>query len=101
MNHDTTATVDTLVSGNGRVPVRLSASEVFEMSAGRCECQDPGCSNHLTGEYKCSELAKGILTDDSGYSMELCPGCAVSELTGLELDSPEWELFEAFDGRTA
>jgi hypothetical protein len=26
--------------------------------------------------------------------MELCPGCAANELTGLELNQPKWELFE-------
>lgn len=93
MRHDTTATADTLVSGNGCVRFRIPAAAVLEMSAGRCECQNPGCSEH-SEQYKCGELAKGILTDESGYSMELCPSCAANELTGLELDRPEWELFE-------
>jgi hypothetical protein len=93
MDHDSTATVNTVVSGNGRLCFRLPATEVFAMTAGRCECQNPGCSEH-SEEYKCRELASGLLTDHDGYSMELCPGCAANELTGLELNQPKWELFE-------
>lgn len=94
MNHDTQTEVgvDSRDCGFGWAGDRIVGVHI--MSAGRCECENPGCSNHEAGEYKCGELAKGILTDDNGYSMELCPGCAVSEMTGLELASPDWELFE-------
>lgn len=83
MNHDTAATFNAGVPCAGNSVVCSADTEVF-VSMGRCE---------LAG---CRAVASGILTDELGYSMELCPKCAAGELLELArlLIAPTWQVFE-------